>query len=104
MADADVEWSQWPANDWFPYYDSSGAWWTGYYTSRSALKGFIRSRENLLRTAELLHVISSTPLGPRSSASDMPQLEVLRHANGEGTHHDAVTGTAVPDGSCLVKI
>ena len=96
IAAQDVNWNVWPAQDWFPYYDVTAAWWTGYYTSRNALKGYLRSRENVLRTAELLHVLTSQPLGPRRSNPDFVPLEALRKASGEATHHDAVSGTAEP--------
>ncbi|GKA20553.1 putative alpha-mannosidase [Tanacetum coccineum] len=35
----------WPLkiNDYFPYADGGDSYWTGYFTSRSALKGYIRS-------------------------------------------------------------
>ena len=98
VAAEEVAWSTWPAKDWFPYYDFEASWWTGYFTSRSALKGFIRSREAIQRSAEILHVLSTSPVGPRAQAGDFMPLETIRHANGEGTHHDAVTGSSDPQG------
>ena len=91
-----MAWDVWPAKDWFPYGVVGGAFWTGFLTSRNALKGFTRSRENVLRTAEILHVLTSQPFGSRDGSGDIDQLQVLRHASGEATHHDAVSGTAVP--------
>jgi alpha-mannosidase len=56
--------------DYVPYADSPAQYWTGYYTSRGALKWFIRSRENLLRTAEILNVLTTTKKGPNNDAFD----------------------------------
>ncbi len=92
VASETVEWSVWPGIDFFPYNDYDTDWWTGYYTSRNALKGFARSRENIQRTSELVHSLSQAPWGLRNNSADFIALESLRQSSGEVTHHDAVSG------------
>lgn len=93
-----LTWSTRGAEDFFPYIDTGKTYWTGYFTSRSALKGYVRSREAVARTAEMLHVLSRSPWGPRvrADADDLARLADLRAANAEATHHDAVSGTSEP--------
>lgn len=40
-----------------------GEYWSGYYTSRVALKWVVRANENFLRTAEILNVLLTTKNG-----------------------------------------
>jgi alpha-mannosidase len=76
----------WPlkTDDLFPYADGAHSYWTGFYTSRPALKRYIRLNSAFLQAAR--------------------QIEVWAGGNGNGTsllwdalgiaqHHDAVTGT-----------
>ena len=91
-----VDWFLSHQADFFPYNDRDQSWWTGYFTSRNALKGFARTSENVQRVAEIVHVLSQSPWGMRSSPTDYDNLGVLRRSNGETTHHDGVSGTAKP--------
>lgn len=36
-------------DDFFPYADCPHCYWTGYFTSRPALKGYVRRNNNLLQ-------------------------------------------------------
>jgi hypothetical protein len=36
-------------DDFFPYADCPSCYWTGFYTSRPALKGYVRRNNNLLQ-------------------------------------------------------
>ena len=36
-------------DDFFPYADCPHCYWTGYFTSRPALKGYVRKNNNLLQ-------------------------------------------------------
>ena len=88
----------WPVytEDFFPYADGAEAYWTGFYTSYSDLKGLIRSRALLLRTAEVFSQAAAT-LSPHEGAAeelDENLLVSLRQANAEAQHHDGVTGTS----------
>ena len=97
LANETVAWNNWPASDFFPYNNKNAAWFAGTWTSRSALKGYTRSRENVLRVAELGNVLSQIPWGVLpTSADNYARLEVMRQKSGEATHHDAVSGTAEP--------
>ncbi|KAL4856940.1 Alpha-mannosidase [Chlorella vulgaris] len=64
----------WPLkqDDFFPYADFPHAFWTGYFTSRPASKGFIRS----------------------------PTTEALEEAVSLLQHHDAITGTEKQHVAC----
>lgn len=61
-----LTWDVYAENDFLPY-GFPGKYWTGYFTSRSALKGYVRTRENVLRTGEILNVLSSTKTGTNAS-------------------------------------
>eukprot|EP01047_Picozoa_sp_COSAG01_P023040 COSAG01_NODE_1388_length_10504_cov_15.302835_2_plen_122_part_00 len=54
----------------------------GYYTSRPKLKGYIRSRENLLRHGELLTTAASLSGGGGARAAALGSLTKLRRAVG----------------------
>ena len=97
-AGANVTWPVYES-DFFPYADAPDAYWTGFYTSYSDLKGLIRTRALLLRTAEVFAQAAAT-ISPRESAADALDetlLVPLRQANAVAQHHDAVTGTATAE-------
>jgi lysosomal alpha-mannosidase len=79
----------WPTktDDFFPYASDPHAYWTGYFTSRPALKGMIRQANSLLQAAKQIH--SRMPAG---KGDDLMQM--ARRAVAVNQHHDAVTGTA----------
>ena len=78
----------------FPFSD-----WSGYFTSRSNLKGHSRQAEALLHAAEALFALQ----GPQADSSSggaggaaalwWSLLETARRNNGIVQHHDAITGT-----------
>ena len=47
------------ADDFFPYSDGDNAYWTGYFTSRSPLKAYIRGASSYLNAARELAVVAS---------------------------------------------
>ena len=76
-------------DDFFPYLDGPHSSWAGYFSSRPALKGYVRDSGSLLQAAAQLLAFAPTaataagdPLGP------------LERAVGVTQHHDAVSGTA----------
>ncbi|KAL8240385.1 hypothetical protein R6Q59_013740 [Mikania micrantha] len=79
----------WPlkTDDYFPYADGGNSYWTGYFTSRPALKGYIRSLSGYYVAARQLEYLT----GRRSKG---PNTFSLGDALGIAQHHDAVTGTA----------
>jgi lysosomal alpha-mannosidase len=76
-------------DDFFPYASSESAFWTGYFTSRAALKGYERVTNNFFQVCRQLDAL--TLLGAEHG-SDV-KLRVLRDAMGVVQHHDGVSGT-----------
>ena len=72
--------------DFFPYND-----WTGYYTSRSNLKGHSQRSVSTLMAAEALFALRGNLSSSPSSL--WTALETARRNNGIVQHHDAITGT-----------
>eukprot|EP01116_Phalansterium_solitarium_P011850 TRINITY_DN2767_c0_g1_i1.p1 TRINITY_DN2767_c0_g1~~TRINITY_DN2767_c0_g1_i1.p1 ORF type:complete len:839 (+),score=278.83 TRINITY_DN2767_c0_g1_i1:553-3069(+) len=85
--------------DYLPYvWPAPDCVWTGFYTSRPALKGFTRRTEELIRSADTLYV---NALARSWSADLLPMFAEAydnivtgRKAVAIMQHHDAVTGTA----------
>eukprot|EP00250_Pteridium_aquilinum_P013927 c21663_g1_i1 orf=147-3290(+) len=78
----------WPLKleDYFPYADSANGYWTGYFTSRPALKGYVRKLSAYLQVARQLEfVVGRKNLGPNSDSLE-EAMAVLQH-------HDGVSGT-----------
>jgi lysosomal alpha-mannosidase len=71
-------------DDFFPYADREHAYWTGYFTSRPALKGYVRRSNALLHAAN--HAAAAAHRAPTAAAG-------LRAALAVAQHHDAVAGT-----------
>ncbi|KAF2301804.1 hypothetical protein GH714_029449 [Hevea brasiliensis] len=78
----------WPAKtgDFFPYADRANAYWTGYFTSRPALKRYVRMMSGYYLAARQLEFFKG-----RSNTG--PNTESLADALAIAQHHDAVTGT-----------
>ena len=79
-----VQWTV-KTDDHFPYADGDNSYWTGYFTSRPALKRYIRETSALLQVARHLEFLGSTYNGT---------TELLWEAQGVAQHHDAVSGTS----------
>ncbi|XP_062168660.1 probable alpha-mannosidase At5g13980 [Alnus glutinosa] len=78
----------WPlkTDDFFPYADRVNAYWTGYFTSRPALKGYVRKMGAYYLAARQLEFFKGrSKLGPNT--------DYLADALAIVQHHDAVTGT-----------
>eukprot|EP01122_Echinamoeba_exundans_P006391 TRINITY_DN1785_c0_g1_i2.p1 TRINITY_DN1785_c0_g1~~TRINITY_DN1785_c0_g1_i2.p1 ORF type:complete len:816 (+),score=182.94 TRINITY_DN1785_c0_g1_i2:502-2949(+) len=84
---------QWPvySGDFFSYDDNDNSWWSGYFTSRTELKGFVRKGEAYMRSFDI--ALASASLGAAVSSSDFASMTVLRSAMAQAQHHDAVSGT-----------
>ncbi|KAL6960359.1 alpha-mannosidase [Sarracenia purpurea var. burkii] len=78
----------WPVKtgDFFPYADRENAYWTGYFTSRPALKGYVRMMSGYHLAARQLEFFK----GRNSSGSN---TDSLADALAIAQHHDAVSGT-----------
>nr|GLL26254.1 alpha-mannosidase-like [Ipomoea trifida] len=79
----------WPlkTDDYFPYADSAKAYWTGFFTSRPAIKRYVRMLSGYYLAARQLECWT----GRKSTG---PNTYSLADALGIVQHHDAVTGTA----------
>ncbi|XP_069877906.1 epididymis-specific alpha-mannosidase-like isoform X1 [Dipodomys merriami] len=91
-------WSVRDHHDFLPY--SSEPWqaWTGFFTSRSTLKGLARRASALLYAGESMFTryLWPAPPGALDPTWALLQLQQLRWAVSEVQHHDAVTGTESP--------
>lgn len=83
--------TKWPLkqDDFFPYADFPHSYWTGYFTSRAASKGFIRTATSYLQAARQLEAF----MGLAEVDDGGPTTDALEEAVSLLQHHDAVTGT-----------
>ena len=79
-----VAWSV-KTDDFFPYSDGPSGYWTGYFTSRPALKRYVRQTGAFLQIARQFEVFSG---------GDGSSTETLWEAQSVAQHHDGVSGTA----------
>jgi len=79
----------WPlkTDDFFPYADGAHQFWTGYFTSRPALKRYVREVSGFFQIAKQLLALGLPE-------HDLKDVETLAEAIGVAQHHDAVSGTA----------
>ncbi|XP_062010429.1 alpha-mannosidase At3g26720-like isoform X2 [Rosa rugosa] len=79
---------QWPVktDDFFPYADHPNAYWTGYFTSRPAFKGYVRILSGYYLAARQLEFFK----GRSDSGAN---TDALADALAIVQHHDAVSGT-----------
>ncbi|KAI4387891.1 hypothetical protein MLD38_000281 [Melastoma candidum] len=79
----------WPlkTEDYFPYADRENAYWTGYFTSRPALKRYVRILSGYYLAARQLEFFQG-----RSDSG--PKTDLLADALAIAQHHDAVSGTS----------
>ncbi|XP_064633968.1 lysosomal alpha-mannosidase-like [Lineus longissimus] len=83
----------WPTktDDFFPYAPGPHIYWTGYFTSRPALKYYVRQTNSFLQACKQLDTLAQ--LGVEHN-SDI-KVGVLKRAMATAQHHDAVSGTEV---------
>ncbi|KAK4374664.1 hypothetical protein RND71_005341 [Anisodus tanguticus] len=79
----------WPlkTDDYFPYADRVNAYWTGYFTSRPALKLYVRMMSGYYLAARQLEFF-------KGRSEKGPTTELLADALAIAQHHDAVSGTS----------
>ncbi|XLS96186.1 hypothetical protein HN51_038921, partial [Arachis hypogaea] len=70
----------------FRYTDKSNAYWTAYFTSRIALKGYVRVMSGYYQTARQLEFF-------KGRNTSRPNTNLLAEALAIAQHHDAVSGT-----------
>lgn len=78
----------WPlkTEDFFPYADRLNAYWTGYFTSRPALKRYVRVMSGYYLAARQLEFL-------KGRIASRPNTDLLADALAVAQHHDAVSGT-----------
>ncbi|KAL4240457.1 mannose metabolic process [Mactra antiquata] len=82
---------KWPtkSDDFFPYAHRNHSFWTGYFTSRAALKGYVRETNAFLQACKQLDAIAMLD----EYFNTTYEIQVLKEAMGVAQHHDAVSGT-----------
>ncbi|XP_059210691.1 epididymis-specific alpha-mannosidase [Centropristis striata] len=95
---SDLVWELRGNEDFLPYSTEPHQAWTGFYASRSVLKGVARRASSRLHAAETLFARYrvSFPDGPVAKDWALEQLRALRWAVSEVQHHDGITGTESP--------
>jgi lysosomal alpha-mannosidase len=78
--------------DFFPYADDAHSYWSGYFTSRATLKGYIRSQSNFLQATQKLFTLSHFSINIDEQKA-LEDIKVLSQAFSVAQHHDAVAGT-----------
>ncbi|XP_078495203.1 lysosomal alpha-mannosidase [Ciona intestinalis] len=87
---ANVMWNV-KSDDFFPYADAPHQYWTGYFTSRPGLKGYVRESNKYLQVCNQLETFMHFKSTSHKLTSSS---KVLRDAMGVAQHHDAVSGTS----------
>ncbi len=86
MAQLDVK-----SDDFFPYSDCDHCFWTGYFTSRPALKRLERVGSALLQAARQVHALFRLPSDPYHGEK---AIDTLERGVAIAQHHDGVSGTS----------
>jgi len=89
---AKLNYVQWPQrySDMMPYADGPHAVWSGYFTSRTALKAYIRDTASIYQAMQGIQFFGSLP----TDLSSSNPLYRMERAIGVTQHHDAVAGTS----------
>ncbi|NXA96630.1 MA2B2 mannosidase, partial [Melanocharis versteri] len=93
-----LTWEIRDSQDFLPYSTEPFQAWTGFYTSRSTLKGIARRASSLLYAGEsfFTQYVRKHPEGSICKCKALKQLQSLRWAVSEVQHHDGITGTESP--------
>ncbi|RHZ07272.1 hypothetical protein DYB37_006336 [Aphanomyces astaci] len=83
LQDKSLKWSV-KTDDFFPYADQPNGYWSGYFSSRPALKRYVRVANSLLQSVRQLEVWA----GAKST-----RVNHLVATVGLSLHHDGITGT-----------
>jgi alpha-mannosidase len=91
-------------DDIFPLADKAHDYWSGYFTSRPALKRQVRVATSLLASARQMEVVSKVTAAAvgKPTARFSPKVgdswtDSLEGAVGVATHHDGMSGTERQD-------
>jgi len=75
-------------DDFFPYADGDHSYWSGYFSSRPALKRLVRIASGYFASARQLALLAGSPSAPAVS------LDALDDGLATAQHHDGVSGTS----------
>jgi alpha-mannosidase len=97
----DMKWEV-RSDDIFPLADNDHNYWSGYFTSRPALKRQVRVATNFLTSARQLEVIAKPTKVTPVTARPAPPVgtsftDSLEGTIGVATHHDGMSGTSRQD-------
>jgi len=81
-------------DDMMPYADDAHAVWAGYFTSRAALKGYVRETSSVLTAGRQLQLLAGGAAAANEGTGKSNPLYLLERAMGVAQHHDAVSGTS----------
>lgn len=91
-------------DDIFPLADNAHNYWSGYFTSRPALKRQVRFATNFLAAARVMEIVSNTsasevnvPTKKCSPPVGTSWTDSLEGTVGVATHHDGMSGTERQD-------
>lgn len=97
---AGLEWEVRKQDDIFPLANNDHQYWTGYFTSRPALKQQVRKASNFMNAARQMEVLSGVTAEEVDSPTTRPSPEVgdswtdsLEGTIAVATHHDAISGS-----------
>eukprot|EP00945_MAST-04E_sp_MAST-4E-sp1_P007088 g7088.t1 len=100
---SNMKWEQ-RYDDIFPLADDAHNYWSGYFTSRPALKRQVRTASNFLNAARQLEVVSGVTAKDVDTPTVRPSPQVgtswtdsLEGTIGVATHHDGMSGTERQD-------
>lgn len=85
----DLQWTT-KQDDFFPYADRPHTFWTGYFTSRPALKFFARKVNNYYQSMKQMAAFA----GAAQNKTIHAQLHHIGSVVGIAQHHDAISGTS----------
>ncbi|CAD8185155.1 unnamed protein product [Paramecium octaurelia] len=78
--------------DFFPYSDQPYEYWSGFFTSRPAFKGYVKRIGRYFQQVKRFY--SLLKMNNIQSIFDETAIQDLSEALGTAQHHDAITGTA----------
>jgi alpha-mannosidase len=97
---AGIKWEVRKQDDIFPLADNAHHYWTGYLTSRPALKMQVRKASNFMNAARQMEVLSGVTAPEVDVPTTRPSPEVgdswtdsLEGTIAVATHHDAISGS-----------
>ena len=92
LAEKNVHLDSYINMDFYPL--KTDCFWTGYFTSRPYLKGYIRKSSNIFYSFSKFHSFNML-LNENINNNIISNLNNLREAIGLSQHHDAITGTCM---------